>query len=64
MDDAAKQNDGEGVTEPITMREAARKRIAARRDFFNHLFAYLVINSLVVLIWVFTGGGTSGRHGC
>jgi fatty acid desaturase len=38
-------------------RQEARKRIAARRDFFNHLFAYLVINGLVVAIWAFTGQG-------
>jgi hypothetical protein len=38
-------------------REEARKRIVARRDFYNHLFAYVVINGIVVVIWAFTGQG-------
>lgn len=40
-----------------TEREAARKRVAARRDFGSHLVVYLVINSMAVVVWAFTGHG-------
>jgi hypothetical protein len=38
-------------------REAARKRVQAKRDFASHLVAYVVINAFLVGVWVITGGG-------
>ncbi len=38
-------------------REAARRRVQAKRDFGSHLVAYVVINALLVGIWAITGGG-------
>ena len=49
--------EAEACGEQELLREQARKRIASRRDFYNHLFAYVVINGLVVVIWAFTGQG-------
>lgn len=43
------------VSDPV--REAARKRIAARRDLVTHAVVYVVFNGLVVVAWVFTGRG-------
>jgi 2TM domain len=47
----------ESSSESGAPRAQARKRIAARRDFYNHLFAYVVINGVVVVMWAFTGQG-------
>jgi hypothetical protein len=47
----------EAVDSVESERDAARRRISARRDFFNHLFAYVVINGVVVAIWAFSGQG-------
>src|SRR5438270_2010149 len=38
-------------------RAAARKRLEARRDFRSHLVAYVVVNSLLVVVWLITGAG-------
>lgn len=38
-------------------REAARRRLQARRDFQGHLVAYVVVNACLVLIWALTGRG-------
>jgi len=38
-------------------REAAVKRVRAKRDFRNHLATYLIVNSLLVAIWATTGAG-------
>jgi hypothetical protein len=38
-------------------REAARKRVQARRDFSSHLVAFVVVNAAFIIIWAFTGGG-------
>ncbi len=38
-------------------REAAIKRIKAKRDFRNHLAIYLVVNTLLVVIWAASGAG-------
>jgi hypothetical protein len=47
-----------GVTgEVVGEREAARRRLAAKRDFTSHLVAYLVVNGFLVAIWAFTGAG-------
>jgi len=38
-------------------REAALKRVKGRRDFRNHVAAYLIVNTMLVLIWAFSGAG-------
>jgi 2TM domain-containing protein len=38
-------------------RHEAIKRIKARRDFYQHLAAYVMINAALVLIWATTGQG-------
>ena len=38
-------------------REAAVKRVKAKRDFKNHIAAYVIVNTLLVAIWAFSGGG-------
>ena len=43
--------------EVLTEREAARRRVQARRDFGGHLAAYVVINTFLVLVWAITGAG-------
>lgn len=43
--------------EPLDAREAAVRRLKARRDFGGHLVAYVVINGAAVLIWYLTGHG-------
>ena len=41
----------------LSDREAARKRLEERRDFWSHLVAYLVINTFLIGVWAFTGAG-------
>jgi hypothetical protein len=38
-------------------REVAIKRVKAKRDFKNHIAAYLIVNTLLVVIWAVSGGG-------
>jgi len=49
--------DAGGDAEVLTDREAARRRVQARRDFGGHLVAYVVINTFLVLVWAVTGAG-------
>jgi hypothetical protein len=35
-------------------RELAIKRIKAKNDFKTHLVAYLAVNAMLVIVWVFT----------
>jgi uncharacterized ion transporter superfamily protein YfcC len=37
--------------------ERARKRVADRRDFGQHLVAFVVVNAFLILVWAFTGAG-------
>jgi hypothetical protein len=43
--------------EPIDARDAAFRRLKAHRDFWAHLFTYVVFNSALVIIWYVTGRG-------
>jgi hypothetical protein len=36
-------------------RAAAIKRIKEKRDFYTHLFTYVVVNAVLITIWAFTG---------
>jgi hypothetical protein len=42
---------------PTDDRDAARRRVQARRDFTSHLVAYVVINAFLVGVWAITGAG-------
>jgi len=35
----------------------AKKRVEARKGFFFHLIAFIVVNIMLVLIWAFAAGG-------
>jgi hypothetical protein len=48
---------GDDEAAVLTEREAARRRVQARRDFGGHLAAYVVINTFLVLVWAITGAG-------
>lgn len=41
----------------VTEREAARRRLQARKDLGSHLVAYAVINASLVGVWAATGAG-------
>ncbi len=43
--------------EVVSEREAARRRLHARRDFVSHVVAYVVVNGFLVAIWALTGAG-------
>jgi uncharacterized membrane protein YecN with MAPEG domain len=38
-------------------REAARRRVQARREFGNHFVSYVAVNAFLVVVWAVTGGG-------
>src|SRR5262249_20110279 len=40
-----------------TTRDAARKRLEAKRGFVSNLVAYVVINGFMIAVWAVTGGG-------
>ncbi len=39
------------------IRETATKRVRAKRGFYSHLTAYIIVNLMLVAIWYFTGAG-------
>jgi len=39
------------------IREIATKRVRAKRGFYSHLIAYIIVNLMLVAIWYFTGHG-------
>jgi hypothetical protein len=45
------------TTDPTSAREAAIKRLTARRDFGMHLVTYLAFNGALIVIWYLTGHG-------
>lgn len=38
-------------------REAAVERIEARRDLRSHVLTYVIVNSVLIVIWAATGAG-------
>jgi len=38
-------------------RDAARKRLEAKRGFASNVVAYVVINGFMIAVWAITGGG-------
>ncbi len=45
------------MDEPVDRREAAKQRLKAKREFKNHVAAYVIVNALLVGIWASTGAG-------
>ena len=37
--------------------EEAKKRVEEKKGFRNHVIVYLCVNTMLVLIWWFTGAG-------
>ncbi|UCD09375.1 MAG: 2TM domain-containing protein [Dehalococcoidales bacterium] len=37
--------------------EQAKKRVQAKRGFYRHLFTYILVNIILVLVWAFPAGG-------
>ena len=52
-----REDDTEREAEVVDEREAARRRVQAKRDFGSHLVAYVVLNAFLVLVWAVTGAG-------
>jgi hypothetical protein len=38
-------------------REAAIARLQAKREFWTHLFVYVAVNGLLILVWAVSAGG-------
>ena len=38
-------------------RDAAIDRLKAKQEFWTHLFVYVAVNALLVLVWAVTAGG-------
>jgi hypothetical protein len=47
----------DNTDEVVSEREAARRRVEAKREFVSHLVAYVVVNMFLVGVWAFTGAG-------
>jgi len=47
----------EDAGEVVGAREAARRRVQAKRDFVSHVVSYAVVNICLIGIWAFTGAG-------
>jgi len=45
------------MDDPEQLREAAIKRLAARRDFWTHVLLYGLVNLMLVVAWALTGQG-------
>jgi hypothetical protein len=45
------------VDEVVGERDAARRRIGARRDFATNIVSFVVVSAALVAIWAVTGAG-------
>jgi hypothetical protein len=45
------------VDDEQARREAAIERIKERREFGTHVFVYLAVNTLLVVVWAVSSGG-------
>jgi uncharacterized ion transporter superfamily protein YfcC len=59
MDDRDEPRDGlgDGLHDGDTRREAAVKRVKAKKDFKNHVAIYVIVNTMLVVIWALSGQG-------
>jgi hypothetical protein len=46
-----------GASSEKELREAAVVRLKKRRDFHTHVFIYVTVNVVLVVIWAVTGAG-------
>lgn len=46
-----------GMDDSDERREAARKRVKAKRDFKSHVAIYVIVNTMLVVIWALSGRG-------
>lgn len=44
--------------EDQALRERAVRHLRKRREFVGHVFAYVLVNTLLVIIWATTNSGT------
>ena len=52
------QQDRAPVTNgPTDERQAARKRLEAKRKFRSDVVAYVIVNAFLVVAWMISGGG-------
>jgi 2TM domain len=45
----------DAVTTESDLREEALRSLKKKRDFFTHVIAYVLVNTLLVVIWLVTG---------
>ena len=48
---------GSEILQHGQLHELAKARLIKRREFFAHLFAYVLVNTFLMAIWVITGVG-------
>lgn len=41
----------------IDQRQAAIRRLGAKREFRNHLGVFVIVNTMLIIIWAATGAG-------
>ena len=46
-----------GVQSEDDLREQAIQRLKKKRDFRSHVFIYVAVNAMLVVIWAVTGSG-------
>lgn len=57
IDTELRQRHGVELTEEELIRRQVRKKVKARREFVQQLGSYLMVNSGLVVLWLFTGAG-------
>jgi 2TM domain len=45
------------VDDPDDRRQAALRRLEDKRDFRTHIAVYLIVNTMLVIIWAASGSG-------
>jgi len=58
--DRIKNRGGEGMAKQLSedeIYEEARRRVKAKRDFYGHFAAYVVVNIILVIVWAFSSPG-------
>lgn len=43
--------------EDTDLRKAAIARLEAKREFWGHVFVYIAVNALLIVVWVTTNNG-------
>ena len=42
--------------------DEAKKRVKAKKDFYNHVATYVAVNAVLILIWVLSGDATRQNY--